>query len=136
MMVVSQWTAMSRVVVKQQTNICPQVISAQQIDSGLMAVLQRTTVTNRRTYLIPQATSAQQTDFDMMDVVQQTTMLRVVVRPQANTNPITKNSHPCQQNTPRLGGNTGHTPERREVKMMFEGPREVGNGQETDTHKR
>ena len=58
---VSQWMVLLRVVVEQQTNICPQVIIAQQIDSGLMAVLQQTVmprvVIKRWTYLTPQATS-------------------------------------------------------------------------------
>ena len=44
LMAVSQRMVMSRVVVEQQTNTCPQVLSMQQTDSGLMAVLQQTTL--------------------------------------------------------------------------------------------
>ena len=42
LMAVSQWTTMPKVVAKQQLNTCPQIISAQRTDSGLMAVLQLT----------------------------------------------------------------------------------------------
>ena len=42
LMVVSQRTTMLRVVAEQQTKTCPQVISMQQTDSGLMAVLRWT----------------------------------------------------------------------------------------------
>ena len=40
LMAMLQWMAMSRVIVEQPTNICPQVISVQGIDSDLMAMLQ------------------------------------------------------------------------------------------------
>ena len=95
LMVVSQWTAMLRIVVKQQTNTCPQVIYAQQTDSGLMVVLQRMA------------------------------MPRVVTRPQENISPVAKSALPCRHNTSRLGGNANYILERREVKMIFKGPREV-----------
>ena len=55
LMVVSQWITMPRVVAELQTNTCLKVIRAQQTDSDLIAVLQRTTtlrvVTNRQIYL-------------------------------------------------------------------------------------
>ena len=64
---------MSRVVAEQQANTCPQVISVQWTDSGLMAVLQRMVmprvVANRRTYLTSQVTSAQRTDSGLMAVL-------------------------------------------------------------------
>ena len=52
-------------------------------------------------------------------------MLRVVTRPQADTSPIAKSAHPYRQNIPRLGGNVGLTPKRREVRMIFRGLRGV-----------
>ena len=107
-----------------------------------MVVLQRTAMpgvfANRRTYLTPYTTSTQWSDSNLMVVLQQMTMRRVVARKKVDTNPIAKSARPCRQNTPRLGGNVYHIPKRREVKMIFRGPREVGNGQpcETDTRKR
>ena len=97
MMAMSQQMTMPRVVAEQQTNTYPQVISAQRTDSGLMAVLQRMTAP------------------------------RVVTRPQANISPVAKSVHPCRQNTPMLGRNASHAPERREVRMIFGGSREVGD---------
>ena len=82
-------------------------------------------VANRQKYLTLQVTSVQQTDSGLIAVLQQTTTLRVVARPQANISPVAKSTCPCRQNTPRLGGNASHTSERREVRMIFEGPREV-----------
>ena len=97
-----------------------------------MDVLQRTTkpmvVANRQTYLIPQATSAQRTDSGLIAVLQRTTMPRVVARPQGITDPIAKSARPYRRNTPRLGGNASYIPERKEVKMIFEGPHEVKSG--------
>ena len=126
---------MPRVVAKQQISTCPRVISEQRTDSGLMAVLQRTAtprvVANKRTYLTSQATSAQQTDSNLMTMLQQTATPRVVARPQANISPVAKSAHPCRQNTLRLGGNANHTPERREVRMIFGGPREVRDSRGT-----
>ena len=77
-------------------------------------------VANRRTYLIPQATSAQQTDSNLMVVLQRTTMPRVVARPQAVTGPIAKGARSYRQNTPRLWENADHVHERREVGMIFD----------------
>ena len=85
-------------------------------------------VANRQTYLTPQSTSAQQTDSGLIAVLQRMTIPRVVARPQADTSPISKSACLCRQNTLRLGGNTNYKPERREVRMIFGGPRDVRNG--------
>ena len=57
LMAMSQRIAMLRVIVEQQTNTYPQVISVQQTNFDLMAVLQRTAtpmvIAYRRTYLTP-----------------------------------------------------------------------------------
>ena len=42
-------------------------------------------------------------------------MSRVVARSQADISSIAKSAHLCRQNISRLGGNTKHTPKRREV---------------------
>ena len=94
-----------------------------------MVVLQRMTtpmvVTNRRTYLTPQTTSTQWTDSGLMAVLQRTKKSMVITRAQVNRSPVTKSALPGRHNTSRLGGNASHTPERREVRMIFEGPHEV-----------
>ena len=41
---------------------------------------------------------------------------------------FTKSACPYRRNTPRLGGNASHIPEKREVKIIFGGTREVGSG--------
>ena len=132
-MVVSQWKVRLRVVAKQQTNTCPRVIRAQRTDSGLMAMLQQTTmlrvVGNGWIYLTPQATSAQRTDSSLMAVLQQTAMLRVFIRPQTVTSPVVKSARLYRRNTPRLRGNASHILEKKEVKMIFGGSREVRSGQ-------
>ena len=72
LMVVSQRTIMPRVVTKQQTNTCSQVIRVQRTDSSLMAVLQQTAmprvVANRWTYLTQQATSVQRANSGLIVV--------------------------------------------------------------------
>ena len=133
LMDVSQWMAMSRVIAEQQTNTCPQVISVQRTDSGLMTVLQQTAklrvVANRPTYLLLHATTPQAMHATTPQaMLQRTIMPRVVARPQADTSPIAKSAPLCRQNTPRLWRNVGLTPERREVRMIFREPREVGSG--------
>ena len=60
-----------------------------------------------------------------MVVLQGTTMPRVVARPQVNISLVAKSTRPCRQNPPRLGVNASHTPEQREVRMIFRGPSEV-----------
>ena len=55
-------------------------------------------------------------------------MSEVVARPQVDTGPATKSTRPYRRNTPRLGGNASHIPERREVEMIFKGPHKVGSG--------
>ena len=88
-------------------------------------------VANRWTYLIPQTISAQRTDSGLMTVLQQMSMSRVVTTPQAVIGLIAKSAHPCRWNTPRLGENANHIPERKEVGMIFRGPRKVRNGRHT-----
>ena len=59
----SQWMAKPRVIVEQQTNTYPQVISVQQTDSSLMVMLQwmamLRVVINRRAYLTLETTRTQ-----------------------------------------------------------------------------
>ena len=55
-------------------------------------------------------------------------MPRVVTRLQAVTILFAKSVRPYRRNTPRLGGNTKHIPERRKVEMIFGGPREIRSG--------
>ena len=63
LMVVLQQAIIPRVVVEQETNFCPQVISAQRTNYDLMVVLQRIVmprvVANGWAHLTSQATSAQ-----------------------------------------------------------------------------
>ena len=133
LMAVSQCTTIPRVVAEQETNFCPQVISAQRTNPCLMTVLQRMTmpriVVNRQIYLTLQAISTQWTDSGLIPVLQWMTMLRVIARLQVDTNPFAKSARLCRQNTPRLWRKTGHLPGRREVRMIFGGLREVRNGQ-------
>ena len=81
-----------------------------------------------------QATIAQQTDSGLMVVLQLTATSRVFSRPQANISPIAKSARLCRQNTPRLGGNANHIPERRKVGKIFKGPHEVGDRQIIDRY--
>ena len=75
------------------------------------------------------ATSGLRTDFGLMAVLQRTVILRVVIKPQADTSLIAKSAHLCRKNTPRLGGNTAsHTLERRKARMIFRKPHKVGSG--------
>ena len=71
-MTVSQWMAMPKVIIEQQINTYPQVISAQRTDSNLMVVLQ---------WII---------------------MLRVVARPQVVAGLVVKSARLYRRNTLRL----------------------------------
>ena len=66
-----------------------------------------------------------------MVVLQRMIMLRVVAMSQANISPVTKSARSCRQNAPRLGGNANHTPERKEVMMIFGGPCKVRDSRRT-----
>ena len=58
-------------------------------------------------------------------MLQRMTKSRIVTRPQANISPVAKSASPCRQNTPRLRGNASHTLEKRAVRIIFGGPREI-----------
>ena len=127
LMAMSQRMTKPRIVAEQQIDVCLKATRAQRTNSSLMAMLQRMKM-RRVVVSWQTDISLQQMDSGLMVVLQQTVKPRVVTRPPEGENPIAKSASPYRQNPTGEREHTKDSPVKKEVDTILGGPCKARKG--------